>query len=465
MNLDPVRFFSHLDASQRLVVAVSGGSDSLALLVLVDDFLAGYPSPRPQLLAVTVDHGLRPESGDEAVRVARFCAARSLAHRILVWRGQKPQNGLSAAAREARYGLLARAAADFGAPVILTGHTLDDQAETVAMRASRGDGAGLAGMADATLFEGSVWIVRPLLSLRRQLLRDELSSRGIGWIEDPSNQNPAFERVRVRESLTEAQISLLSAQAQAQAVIRTNLSGTAALLVDHHMSRLAPGLFRLERALFADAHAQGGAGILALRAVLATVGGTARLPDRERTDGLFQRLAAGEMLRATLSRTLVEARPDAVFLHREARNLPQVVTGREPTIWDGRFRISADPGLTIMALGTQLAGARLADRRLASAAPTGGALADTACKGAPARLFRAALAAEPFLAGPGVDQPDPDAPMMASCDYAAPATPLVAPYSRFLPAFDLALAGALGRLVGAPALAASPWKHHNHPNA
>lgn len=435
MSLDPSRLFSDIDASQGLVFAVSGGGDSLALLLLAHEFFAAGPAP---FLAVTVDHRLRPESAGEAAHVAAFCHARGIAHRTLVWEGDKPQSGVSAAAREARYELLARAAADFGAKIILTGHTLDDQAETLAMRASRGGGAGLAGMAKATLFDGRVWIVRPLLSQRRQALRDWLSACGTAWIDDPGNVNPAYERVRVRQSLSEAEITTLAGQAAAAGVARTILSAAAAQLVDRFMTRPAPGLYRLERGLFSPDESE--AGVLALRAVLATVGGTPRLPDLARSRTLFFRLAAGKPLRATLSRTLVDARPAGIFLHREARDLPRLVSDGGTAVWDGRFRIHAPSGVVV--------------------GPPGDAPAREDEAIAPASLARAALSA-----GPGLFRQENGPENFIGPAGGTEAMPLVAPFSRFLPGFDLALAEALGRLVGAPSLAASPLKNHIRANA
>jgi len=193
-------------APQRgIAIALSGGGDSTALLCLLHDFLSGC-GEQNRLFAITVDHGLRPESAEEAKRAGDFCAALGIPHEIRRWEGKKPGAGLQAAAREARYRLLAEAAEGAGCSLVMTGHTLDDQAETVAMRHVRGAGRGLSGVAPATLYEKRIWFVRPLIRQRRVDLRAYLASRGQDWIDDPSNKDPRFERVRMREAIGEDQL-------------------------------------------------------------------------------------------------------------------------------------------------------------------------------------------------------------------------------------------------------------------
>lgn len=443
MGLDPHLLFRDIDTGRGLVVAVSGGGDLLALLLLLHDHLSRH-DPAARLLAVTVDHGLRPESAAEARQVASLCAAHGIAHETAVWRGTKPRTGLGAAAREARYGLLADAAARFGADIVLAGHTRDDQAETLAMRAARGEGAGLAGMAAATLFDSRIWIVRPLLGLRRQALRGWLAARGVTWIDDPTNEDPAFERARVRRALSEEEVEALAQRAQSEGAARQALAGAAALLVDRFAARPAPGLLRLDHALFEDA-VDRKAAHLALRALLASAGGTPHLPDAARVGALHARLAAGERLRATLSRAVVDARREVVYLRREARDLPTVALAGGGLIWDGRHRVAVR------------AGAEGAEGW--TVAPLGHERADEMCPaaaaGVPRSLARAALAAEPALLSD--ERPATDAEAAA---HGISVVPAVAPFARFLPGFDLALAAALGRLLGAPALPAAPWKHH-----
>ncbi|MEO4000726.1 tRNA lysidine(34) synthetase TilS [Mesorhizobium sp. CAU 1732] len=440
-RIDPALLFSSLDlsANRVLVVAVSGGSDSLALLVLLREFLI-HSGSSARAVAVTVDHGLRAEAADEARQVAAFCNDHGIDHRAVTWRGMKPATGLIAAAREARYDLLAHVAEEVGASAILTGHTMDDQAETVAMRAERGEGAGLAGMAPATLFDDRIWIVRPLLGVRRQRLRDDLVARGIAWIDDPTNRNPSYERVRMRGALGESgTVEDWADRARAAASARRDIAQRAADVLGQHATSPAAGLFRLDHAVFRTSHRDGG--VQALRALLAVAGGTSHLPDATRTAALFDRIGR-ETLRATLSRAVVDARSDAVWIRREARTLPILQTFGN-AVWDGRWRIAATgpaKPLSVGPLGPGHAKAMNAD-----------------IAGVPPSLVRAALAAEP-----AVFDGEALAGLLGAGQVAAGVTAvrIASPYARFLPDFDLPLAMTLRQLVGAPALPSAPLNNH-----
>lgn len=180
-----------------VVLAVSGGPDSVALLWLAARWRGGLKRG-PRLIAVTVDHGLRKEAAAEAREVKQLACKLGVEHRTLRWRGAKPTSGVPAAAREARYRLLAKAARDAGAVHVATAHTRDDQAETFLMRLLRGSGiSGLSAMAAETERNG-VRLVRPLLDISKAELTVTLEAAAIGFADDPSNRDPAFTRPRLR---------------------------------------------------------------------------------------------------------------------------------------------------------------------------------------------------------------------------------------------------------------------------
>jgi len=183
---------------EKLGVAVSGGSDSLALMYA----LADWAQPRDvRLYVATVDHGLRPTSAAEAAGVAKAAGALGLAHETLLWQGWQGQGNLQDQARQARYRLLAQWAKARAISAVALGHTQDDQAETVLMQMSRAAGVdGLAAMPARHIRQGVVF-VRPLLGIGRAALQHWLGAQGVGWVDDPSNADPRFHRVRVRQAL------------------------------------------------------------------------------------------------------------------------------------------------------------------------------------------------------------------------------------------------------------------------
>lgn len=427
-GIDTSGLFSPFDLASRaaLIAAVSGGSDSTALLLLIKQHLDRF-SPATRLIAVTVDHALRPESADEAAAVARLCEKLGLAHRTLIWTGDKPMTGLAAAAREARHDLLTEAAEAENTDLVLTGHTANDQAETVLMRQSRGDsrsdGHGLAGIAPATLFSGKVWFARPLLGIRRETLRDFLKQKGVGWFDDPTNVNQHYERPRVRKKLGEANGDAAIAGAlnlAGEAARRRTLLGEAAAeLIRAHVDRPAPGLLHLQPDFLLARHAD--APVHALRILLAVTGGTPHLPDEARTAALHEKLAAGGPVRAVLSRTLVDRRKAGIFLLREARSLPEAGDVRDGAVWDGRYGI----------VGPSLA---QHDHSLSNGKED---------PSVPDNLLRQAAAAEPVL------------------PTGWRAVPLLAPWARYLPSFDLAPARAVAELIDAPPIPAPPFQEHD----
>lgn len=462
--------FSQFDLSSRpsVVAAVSGGSDSTALLLLLQEYLlrlangAGGNALKTRLVAVTIDHGLRASSADEAAAVAKLCAANGIEHRILNWTDPKPSSGIPAAAREARYRLLAQAARDVGTDIVFTGHTADDQAETVFMRKKRGDGLGLSGMAPATLYDGSIWLLRPLLGERRSRLREYLQWRGVVWAEDTTNVDYQYERPRVRARLK------MDPAAQRRAIVYRGTvwedifdrppdrpSETATLLVlakSTARSRLitanraaalialarqaTPGLLHLDPS-FAR-YRDGEAALHALRVLLATVGGSEFLPPQKRVQELLARLAAPPF-RGTLSRTLIAARSDGVWLARETRSLPEPQPLEHGAIWDGRFRLLVEKkkaGLQIAAQGAfSMDMQKPFDNRL------------------PPSLARAVWSSQPVLTASGA--------VTGRLPKGVSLVPVAAPYARFLSAFDIELAEAVGRVIGAPQIPAPPFQEHD----
>lgn len=256
------RLFGGLHHCSSLVLAVSGGPDSTALMVLAARWRGRAPTPR--LVAVTVDHGLRKESKREAKAVERLAHKLGIEHRTLEWTGRKPKTGLQEAARLARYRLLSRAAREAGASHVLTAHTLDDQAETVLFRMARGSGiSGLAGMyfySGVPVAEGrDVGLLRPLLNIPKSRLIATLKAGRIPYASDPTNRDPRFARPRLRElmpvlareGLTPSRLAAMARRAQ-------RVEETLSQVVAAAARRIAPGPWPSEGPVAMDAESFAG---------------------------------------------------------------------------------------------------------------------------------------------------------------------------------------------------------------
>ncbi|MDR3462528.1 MAG: tRNA lysidine(34) synthetase TilS [Beijerinckiaceae bacterium] len=191
--------FAGLETAPGLLLAVSGGPDSIALMLLAAQWaeLAGHAAPR--LHVATVDHGLRAEARAEAEAVAAAAAKLGLPHVVLTWTGPKPKTRIQERAREARYALLAAHAQGIGATHVVTGHHADDQAETILFRLGRGSGpGGLVGMKRESAVAPGIVLARPLLGLAKAQLIGICEEAGHAFADDPSNHDPSYARVRLR---------------------------------------------------------------------------------------------------------------------------------------------------------------------------------------------------------------------------------------------------------------------------
>jgi tRNA(Ile)-lysidine synthase len=308
-----------------ILIAVSGGPDSTALLWLVARWRAARKTG-PDMVAITVDHGLRAESAREASAVKRLAQGLGVAHRTVRWRGAKPSTRIQEAARDARYGLIAAAAKKMGLRHVLTAHTLDDQAETVLLRLLRGSGpAGLQAMTGIAPYPGEpgLSLARPLLSVPKARLVATLRKEAIPFADDPSNRDPRHTRPRLREimprlaaeGLTAERLSVLARRLQradsalrravAQAsktVSRTPWGEGARIAFDRAGFAALPDEIALRLLGQAVAHA-GNEGPVELRKLEALFAALTQAPD-------------GSAFRRTLSGAMVTRRDDALVIER-----------------------------------------------------------------------------------------------------------------------------------------------------
>lgn len=353
-----------------LVVGFSGGGDSTALLLLT----RAWAAPRGvEVIAVTVDHGLRPESADEAARAGAFCATLDIPHAVLRWTGWDGKGNPQDAARRARRRLIGGFARARGGGAVLLGHTLEDQAETFLMRLARGSGVdGLSAMCAEIAWDGLA-VLRPLLGSRREALRAFLRGAGVGWIEDPSNRDPRFARVRVREALEALAtfglgVERLAETAGAMARAREALERSTADLARAALTAGPAGDAILDLAAIREAPRE-----IRSRLFAATLGWVSGAPYRPRLASLERALDTlgldgpetdGASAVATLHGCLIRRRGATLAVRREPACVAPPVPLAEGR-WDGRWewigeageaakevgRMAGEAGLRIGALG------------------------------------------------------------------------------------------------------------------
>ena len=326
-------------------LAVSGGADSLALMLLTVHWASTLEHP-PDLIVYSVDHGLRREAEAEVRLVIGEAQRLGLVARGLRWEGDKPTSGLQAAARQARYQLIGAAMRDDGASVLLTAHHRDDQAETVLMRMAHGSGLeGLRGMGVLAEVEG-VRVFRPLLAVPRDTLLAIVAMAGLIPVADPSNDDRHYERVRWRQALPQLAALGLDAERLTQLAQRageadaaiarwaaTSLSDLVTVDALGAARLTVAGLGKLPRAV----------GVKLLAHLLDITGGG----QRPRALGVVERLHDSLVLAApgkglTLLGVAVRRRGGDIWFSRELGRypVPRVAIGPEASlVWDGRFNI------------------------------------------------------------------------------------------------------------------------------
>jgi tRNA(Ile)-lysidine synthase len=345
------RLFADWKAAPAIVLAVSGGPDSIALMWLAARWRRTL-ARGPRLIAVTVDHGLRAEAKAEARDVKRLARALDLPHRTMRWTGAKPKTGLPAAARAARYRLLAQAARASGATHILTAHTRDDQAETLLMRLLRGSGiAGLAAMARQSERDG-VLLARPFLHVSKSQLIATLKKAKLGFADDPTNRDPSFTRPRLRTLMpvlaaeggdTRNLARLASRLARANQAVEVLVDGAERYLAlrDREASRPEPGAgAKAFKAKIFDAKTFDAEAFVAMPEEI-RLRLLKRAIDRFGHEGPAE-LGKVEALLAVVDRAVAESRRGRLPSLSRSR-LKQTLAGALVSLTDGRIRVEPAP--------------------------------------------------------------------------------------------------------------------------
>jgi tRNA(Ile)-lysidine synthase len=309
---------------------------------------------------VTVDHGLRPESKEEAAFVAKHASELGFSHAAIEWAGEKPKTGIQAAARRARYDLLASHALLCGAACIVTAHTEDDQAETLLMRLRRGSGVdGLSSMAPISEWNG-VAIVRPLLGFSKGRLMGYLRASSVPFLRDPSNDNAAFERVRLRYATKALASAGITRSSLAMTAARLSRSRDALTRITESFLRLHFRVTDLAQGKISREAFEALPDDIALRAlgrILSLIGGAGEPPRLARLEHLLENLKLRKR-ETTLGGCIIIAASERLNFYRELGRLRVRLAPFEPgakCVWDGRFILAfasiEDSSMTVRQLG------------------------------------------------------------------------------------------------------------------
>ncbi len=346
----------------HIALAVSGGADSTAFMLLCRAWLGVQRSAPPKITILTVDHGLRAGSAAEVDWVKAEAAKLDFDHHTLIWQGPKPKAGLQSAARAARYGLMTQFCQDRAIPALATAHTSDDQAETLIMRLARGSGLdGLAGMAAVSSREG-VDLLRPLLGVARAQLEGFLKERGQDWLEDPSNTDERYERVRIRRLLKAADMLGLSPGKLTLAARRLNrareaLERMTADFLSANLKLHDAGFGEIALPALFDAPEEVALRSLA-RMTLAFGGRTTTTTQLSKIEACYRQLRSGAPSAATLGGCHLRAQGETLLLAREYGRMDSAEMPLAPAqtvLWDRRFTVSLPAGeapVILRALGS-----------------------------------------------------------------------------------------------------------------
>ena len=344
--------------SSHLAVACSGGADSLALALLGDAWVRGRGG---RMTALVVDHAMRADSAAEARLVKSWLDARGIETEILTHQGPPPGSDRQASARRIRYALLEQWCRAAGVLHLLLGHHRQDQAETLLLRLARGSGVdGLAAMAPVVELP-SLRLLRPLLGVPRDSLEAVLADQGQEFVRDPSNDDPAYARVRLRRmlpALAEQGItpSRLAATARRMARARVALEESATGLLGLAAAIYPEGYARIDTQSLCAAPEE--IGLRALARVVTCIGGGEYGPRLERLERLYAWLADANARGGgrTLAGCRVLRRAAGVLICREPSAAASAAPAVDGAVWDGRFRLSVSgpvqPGAELRALGT-----------------------------------------------------------------------------------------------------------------
>ena len=327
--------FGYFEEDPVIAVAVSGGSDSMALVLLAEGWVKRFGG---KVIALSVDHRIRKESASEIEQVGKWLARYRIEHHVLNWVREKRKISQNSA-RLARYQLLETLCREKSILHLLLGHTAGDQLETMVMRFKNNSGPdGLAGMS-ALVEKTDCRFLRPLLSCSRSELRSFLIDQGQKWVEDPSNENTCYERVRIRQEVLKKNFSEKKFQSISKNFAEVRLKK------EHEIARIIASLFSLNPTGFGFINK---AKFLALPdhliisilgQLIRTIGGLDYPPPHSKVDRILSSLIKGSVKGQSLGRCKFSDCDQNFLLMREIRNLPQPIRvfKSQKIFWDRRF--------------------------------------------------------------------------------------------------------------------------------